>query len=548
MLTGLHVVNYVLIDSLDIRFPEGLIIITGATGAGKSILLGALSLSLGGKADAAVIGPKGNSCVVEAEFDVKDDPAILRILEENDLPAEDGTILVRRVVGASGRTRSFINDEPVNLGVLQELSSRLVDIHSQHQTLRLSDKGFRMDMLDHYAGGTALRKECSAAWSRLQSVRKELEGLRERMERTERERDYDEARYRRLAEARLREGELEELETEQKQLAYADQIKETLCAAEEALSPSDGRTSPAESAREAEKLIGKAARFIPSLEPLTQRLNSVRVELSDILGEIAGANERTEISPGRLQQVDDRIALLHDLMGRHGVRSVEELIAVRDHLAAALEDSSTLQEKAGEMEKELERALKEHARLCSLLHERRAAAAGAFGEAVTGSLRFLELDHARFRVELSEVPAGADGHDEVDFLFSSTGRAPLDVAKAASGGELSRIMLSLKAMMAKFTAMPTLIFDEIDSGVSGSVADRMGSMICSMGADMQVFAITHLPQVAAKGDAHYLVSKEDDVTSISRLDRDGRVRELARMLSGAVVTEAAVANAEALLG
>ena len=547
MLTGLHVVNYVLIDSLDIQFPEGLVIITGATGAGKSILLGAVSLALGGKADASVIGPSGGNCVVEAEFDVKDDAAALHLLEENDLPAEDGTLRIRRVVAASGRSRSFINDEPVHLALLQDLSARLVDIHSQHQTLRLADKRFRMDMLDHFAGTDALRKECAAAWMRWQGIRKQLGEVREHLDRLEREKDYNQARLQRLEEARLRDGELEELEAEQKQLAHAGEIKETLCAAEEIFSPSDGRSSLSGAIREAEKLIGKAARYIPALAPLSDRMESVRLELEDVEGEVADTNARTEMSPERLEQVEERLSLLYTLMNRHGVQDIASLIDIRDALAEEVSDSSALEEKAARLEIAQKEAALSHSKLCDSLHERREEAAGPFASAILDSLRFLELDHALFQVALGEAPASDDGRDTVEFLFSSTGKNPLDIAKAASGGELSRIMLCLKAMMARYAAMPTLIFDEIDTGVSGSVADRMGSMICAMGDDMQVFAITHLPQVAAKGKAHYLVSKENDTTSITRLDHEGRIRELARMLSGSVVTEAAIANAEALL-
>jgi DNA repair protein RecN (Recombination protein N) len=281
---------------------------------------------------------------------------------------------------------------------------------------------------------------------------------------------------------------------------------------------------------------------------VAQRLESARLELEDIAEELESANARIDVSPERLEQVEDRMSLLYDLMKKHGVQTVGELIAERDRLSEALFDSTALQERRDELQKSLAEAEKAYGTAADALHKARKNACEGFASAILESLTFLELDHAVFRVELADAPEGPAGRDAVRFLFSSTGKAPQDLAKVASGGELSRIMLSLKAMMARYTAMPTLIFDEIDSGVSGSAADKMGSMICRMGGSMQVFAITHLPQVAAKGNAHYLVTKENDATSIRVLSAEERVREIARMLSGSVVTEAAVANAEALLG
>jgi DNA repair protein RecN (Recombination protein N) len=543
MLRSLHVRNYVLIDSLEIDFPEGLVIITGQTGAGKSILLGALGLALGGKADASLVGAHGDTCVVEAEFTVGDDAALRALMAENDL--EDGdTLLIRRTLNRTGRSRSFVNDEPVSLPVLQALSEHLIDIHSQHQTLRLGDPAFRMSMLDHYAGNLTT---CRAEWTTLQDIRKELSGVTERLRSLAAEKDYNEALFERLEAARLRDGELEELEAEQKQLAHAEELKEYLNNCEDILAPSDDRSPLTAQLKEAEKQAARAARFIPALEPLVERMESARLELEDIAGELESANARIDVSPDRLEQVEDRMSLLYDLMKKHGVQTVADLIAERDRLSEALFDSTTLEERREELEKDLAKAEKAYAAAADALHERREKATEGFASAILSSLAFLELDHAVFRVELSPAPEGPSGRDAVRFLFSSTGKAPQDLSKVASGGELSRIMLSLKAMMARYTAMPSLIFDEIDAGVSGSAADRMGQMICRMGEDMQVFAITHLPQVAAKGNAHYLVTKENDVTDIRALSREERVREIARLLSGSVITDAAVANARALL-
>ena len=546
MLRSLHVRNYVLIDSLEIDFPEGLVIITGQTGAGKSILLGALGLALGGKADASLVGAHGETCVVEAEFSVDGNAPLRALMAENDLEEGD-TLLIRRTLNRTGRSRSFVNDEPVSLPVLQALSEQLIDIHSQHQTLRLGDPAFRMSLLDHYAGNAASLDACRKAWNDLQGLRKDLSDVTDRLQRMAAEKDYNEALFARLDAAKLRDGELEELETEQKQLAHAEELKEYLNNCEDILAPADDRAPLTAQLKEAEKQAGRAARFIPALEPLVQRLESARLELEDIADELDSANARIDVSPDRLEQVEDRMSLLYDLMKKHGVQTVGELIAERDRLSEALFDSTTLEERRLELEKELAKAEKVYAATADALHKAREKASEGFATAILASLAFLELDHAVFTVELGTAPEGPSGRDAVRFLFSSTGKAPQDLSKVASGGELSRIMLSLKAMMARYTAMPALIVDEIDTGVSGSAADRMGQMICRMGEDMQVFAITHLPQVAAKGNAHYLVTKENDVTDIRLLSREERIREIARLLSGSVITDAAVANARSLL-
>ena len=548
MLSGLHVSNYILIDSLDITFPEGLIIITGETGAGKSILLGALSLVLGAKADAGVVGPHAENCVVEASFATEKDEALCRILRENDIPFEDGELVLRRVVSRSGRSRCFAADEPVSVAVLQELSTRLVDIHSQHQTLQLSDARFRLDALDLQAGNKELRSRCADAWARLQSSRKALETLQNQRSTLLREREYNAAQFEQLNQAHLQDGELEELEAEQKQLAHAEEIKETLCSAEALFNPEEEMGLPlSQRLREAEKLLEKAGRYVPSLSPLVQRIQSTRLELDDIEAEIDAANGSTEVSPERLAWVEDRLGTLYGLLKKHGVSTLPELIALRDRLDSLLQEADNLDQREQELEKAVAQAQEAYDQSAEALHRKRMDAAGPFAEALQQQLRELELDHAVFQVSVEAATPDAQGKDRVNFLFSASGQRPADVAKAASGGELSRIMLSLKAQMARHTQMPTLVFDEIDTGVSGSAADKMGSLVCRMGAHMQVFAITHLPQVAAKGKAHYLVSKSNDVTSIRLLDREGRVREIARMLSGSTITEAAVANAKSLL-
>lgn len=543
MLRSLHVRNFVLIDSLDVTFPGGLIIISGQTGAGKSILLGALSLLTGAKADASVISEGADNCVVEAEFDI-DNPSVEQFLNDNDIDSGEGSLIVRRVVNASGRSRSFINDCPVQVGVLTAISAGLVDIHSQHQTLMLTDRRYQMSLLDHYAGNRELLSSCASLYREVSSLKSELGQVEAQLQRLGVEHEYNAAQYRQLEAAGLREGELEELEEEHTGLANAGQIKEELY--------NISNLSVLSDLRECGKAVTRVARFIPAAASFADRLESSRIEIEDVLSELSSINDKLSVSGDRLAQVEERMANLYDLLRKHSCSSISELISVRDAFSSALVDSETLEEKKEELEKSLAAAQRSLDAAAARLSERRHGAKDAFAEEIEQSLRFLELDKAVFKVCLSDCEISQTGRDAVSFLFAADGKTPVDVAKCASGGEMSRIMLCLKAMMARFADMPTLIFDEIDTGVSGSAADKMGSMICEMGRDMQVFAITHLPQVAAKGMAHYLVSKslngERTVSSIELLDNEGRVQEIARMLSGTSISDAAVQNARSLLG
>ena len=552
MLTRLQVKNYVLLDSLEIDFPEGLIIITGQTGAGKSILLGALSLVAGAKADASMLSEGADNCVVEAEFTIEDS-SLKEVLEENEVDHDDDILIVRRVVNRSGRSRAFINDCPVPVQVLQDISSRLIDIHSQHQTLLLSDRRFQMSLLDFYAGNSGLLEESAGMWKLLQERKAELKALEDRLSRSAAERDYNQARLDQLQKAALKEGELAELEQEQKQLANAEEIKTGFSTVEEMFASASGELSLDGMLKESSRLLSRLSRYVPSASELAERVDSCRHELDDVLSEVITMNQRTEHSAERLEAVEDRMSLIYGLMQRFSCQNETELISVRDSLAAELFDSSALEERRSDLMAEISSLSESMNDLADRLHESRKTASDAFARRIEDSIRFLELPYAVFKVELSQVPLFASGYDQVIFRFSSTGRNAVDISKCASGGEMSRIMLALKALCAEYTEMPTMIFDEIDTGVSGSVADRMGSMICTMGTRMQVFAITHLPQVAAKGNAHYLVRKEIDpvtsnaVTSIERLGQQERIMEVARMLSGSSLTEAAIANARSLL-
>ena len=555
MLKRLSVRNYVLIDSLETEFPEGLIIITGQTGAGKSILLGALSLLLGAKADASMIGEAADNCVVEGEFAVgRDDMVLKTLLEENDVEWDDGNLTVRRVVNPTGRSRSFVNDSPVQVQLLAAMSSRLVDIHSQHQTLLLSDRRFQLSVLDQYARDKDLLDTYRDDFRTFNSLSRELEELDASIARLRSEYDYDKARLRKLEEARLKENELESLELEQKQLANAEEIKEGLCTAETLLGTV--RTGGEEVSvpallRDVSRHLEKVSGYVPAVSSLAERLDSCRIELDDILSELSDINSATEVSAGRLEEVEDRLSLIYSLLRTFSCRDEHELIALRDSLAESVSGAESCEERRSALQARVEAASEKLARSASALTDIRKSVSGKLSEAITATVRSMELPDAEFRIDVNPAGMTADGADTVSYSFSSTGKNPADISRCASGGEMSRIMLALKSVMSGFADMPVMIFDEIDTGVSGSVADRMGTVICGMGSRMQVFAITHLPQVAAKGSAHYLVTKTVSggrtVSEIKRISGRERVLEIARMLSGSRLTDAAVANAESLL-
>jgi hypothetical protein len=555
MLKSLHVNNYVLIDSLDIDFPEGLIIITGQTGAGKSIILGALSLVLGAKAEASMIGENAENCVVEAEFNLNDNSVLKAEVEKSGYEWNNGNLIVRRVISQSGRSRAFLNDEPISLSCLEQFSSYLLDIHSQNATLLLKDKQFQLSLLDSYAGNGDMLLQCGSLYRSLISKEAELKKLNSEIEKIAKEKDYNEALFNRLDSAKLVPGELEELEAEQKRLSNAEEIKESLVGVENTFvenSESDGKDIIT-SLKEAVRLLSRVGTFIPEAEELSKRLDSARLELDDIYSEVTRIEETIDISSEKLEEVESRLSLIYDLLKLHSLHTVEELIAEKERLSAVLFDSSSLQEKKNILEADIDKTRKSLDKIVSDLHMSRQRALAGFSSIIQTSIRDLELDRAVFDVELTGTELSAVGADVVSFRFSSTGKSPIALAKCASGGELSRIMLCLKALKAKYSDMPSMIFDEIDTGVSGSVADKMGSMICSMGKYMQVFAITHLPQVAAKGKAHYLVSKEvagdgSARTSIHRLSRQERAMEVARMLSASDITPEAIANANILIG
>ena len=536
MLARLTINNYALIDALDISFPKHLVIITGQTGAGKSILLGALSLLLGARADADVINDRSRNCVVEAQF----------------IDDEGQERIVRRVVSPQGRSRAFIDDMPVTLDELKTLTSSLVDIHSQNSQTLLGDGAFQRKVLDAYAGDSALLGEYEAAYRRFRSLEKDRSDLAQRVAMERKNRDYLQFQFDQLSKAALVSGELESLEQEQLELANAEDLKLSLQTAMRAL---DNEQSDVVSAlKEASSSLAKAAKVIDRLEPLLQRLESSRIELKDILNDIDAEQERISVDNARLEVVENRIALIYDLMRKHDVDSEADLLALRDSLRSSLQEGDDLGERLEAVTRQLAQVDKQCAALSAKLHEVRAAAAPKLSQTLQSAVRELEMPFATFTAKIEALPErGPAGEDAVRFFFSAAGDdRPKELSKVASGGEMSRIMLCVKALMAKHMQLPTMIFDEIDVGVSGSVADRMGQMIVEMGDSMQVIAITHLPQVASKGDAHFLVYKEigDDRVASSKIkiiEGEERAREIARMLSGRELTEEALANARVLL-
>lgn len=554
MLKRLYISNFALIDSVEIEFPNGLIIISGETGAGKSILLGGLSLLLGGKSDSSSLLDKERNCIVEGTFSIENQPSLLKeictVLECDNLPGNE--LLVRRVISPNGRSRSFINDIPVQLAVLSQITLKLIDIHAQHATLRLNDKDYQMSVLDYYCGAEKELEAYREANGLLSKKYAELKEVKERAAANERNMDYISYRLEKLQEAALKEGELERLEEEQKQLSTAEEYKNDLCASIGMLSANADR-SFVQNLKDISHLLNRHTDAHPKLAELSERFEGIRIELKDLESDLQDEAERVVISPMRLQDVEERLNTLYSLMKKHGVNSIEELIEERDRLQNEIEISNNATQKIEEIETEVGALRKKREMCAEKLSAKRKSAVNKLGDVLQERIRRLEMQDAIFTVSL--CPADDydhNGKDKIEFLFSANkGIAPAPVQKAASGGELSRLMLCIKWLMAKYTGMPTMIFDEIDTGVSGRIADKMGALIDDMGRNMQIFSITHLPQIASKGNTHILVYKETDggqtKSKLKILTSQERVMEIARMLSGEVLSEAAIENAKYLL-
>ena len=533
MLKRLLIENYALIDHLDIMFPGGLVIITGETGAGKSILLGALSLVLGGRSDVSVLSDPTRNCVVEAVFD-----------------EEGKERIFRRVITPQGRSRGFMDDEPASVEMLRVEAGRLVDVHAQHQQLLLSERDFQRTVLDCYAGAREAYSLHLLHYQEWLEARSALQDLEARIAASEQERDYLTFQYNQLEAAALREGELEELDAEQRRLAHSEAVQEQLSRIEQLFEGTDGSLELR--LKEAASALARITPFFPEFAAFGDRIESARIELKDIRDEVSARGEKVQYDPQRLEEVESRLAVIHGLLRKFNVATEADLIALRGELSDKLGSGLDDQQSCERLRKRVQAAAAACGQSAATLHALREKAAPGLSALLQQQVRTLELPRARFSVQLETRPQwGPDGSDEISFLFDANERGLQPLSKCASGGELSRIMLCIKALLAEYQGMPTLIFDEIDNGVSGSVAEKMGRLIADMGRRMQVMAITHLPQVASQGNAHLLVYKEDGPkglrTAIRPLAGEDRLREVARMLSGADITPEALANARVLL-
>ena len=549
MLRRLQIRNYALIRELDVDFTSGLTIITGETGAGKSILIGALSLILGQRADTTVLKDKEEKCSVEGVFEVAG-YGLEELFAENDLDYDD-QVIFRREITANGKSRAFVNDTPVNLKTLQDLGLRLIDIHSQHQSLELGNRLFQLMVLDSYAGNKELLKEYQSKYRTYKALLAELASVEEQTKILSMELDYFQFQLEQLTKAKLQIGEQEQLEHELMLLTHAEEIKTALMTAANHLQEEEGNALVR--IKESMAVLAKITKFYPEVTTLLDRLNGIYLELSDISSEVAYSSEKIEVDPKRLVVLNERLDLIYSLQQKHHVDSEEELIRLRDDFSSKVngvhineELVNTLRETASVREKEL-------LGMAELLSQRRSDKAGQIGQKVEEQLFQLGMPNSKFRVEITGgLPLTSFGRDEVNFLFTANKNGELnEISKVASGGELSRLMLSIKALVSKSRALPTILFDEIDSGISGETADKMGNILKEIARDMQVINITHLPQIAAKGDLHYLVYKVDTdtetITKLKLLSPDERVSELAKMLSGENITDAARLNAVELL-
>lgn len=542
--------NYALIQQLELELSPSLNIITGETGAGKSILLGALGLIMGNRADTAVLKDSGRNCVIEGLFDMGG-YGLETFFDENELDYERHTV-IRRIVTPAGKSRAYVNDLPVQLATLRELAAHLIDIHSQNQGVLVADGEFRIRVLDSLADNRGLRAEYGRAYRALREREQELARLREEVGRNRRDEEYMRFQWQQIAALGLHEGELQELEAEQRELSNAEGILAALSEAGGLME--NDETGVLAALKTAEAALQRLGGVLEGTSDLAARIHSAYVELKDVSGEVASLAGRIEDNPARLEAVDNRIGAVSDLMRRYGAASSDELLALGNDLATRLEAITDSDAEIAELEAETGALRVTAEGLAAAVTASRTEASALFDEAVGRVLARLGMPSARFVTEIT--PSGAlspSGADSVRFLFNANGGEGLQsLERIASGGETSRVMLALKSIVARSTKLPTILFDEIDTGVSGKIADAMGRIIAELGDSMQVVNITHLPQVASKGETHFLVYKEaspsGNVTRIRLLDREARVGEIAKMLSGSEVTEAAVAQARALLG
>ena len=549
MLRSLFIQNYALIRELNIDFNPGLTIISGETGAGISIMLGALSLILGQRADTNVLFDKTRKCIVEGIFDIRE-YNLVDFFKNNDLDFEPQTTL-RREINVAGKSRAFINDTPVNLNVLKDLGMQLVDIHSQHQNILLGNNLFQLQVVDTFAGNFPLLEDYKKNYQIFRSLESEYTSLKEKNEKAQSDLDYFQFQLEQLEKAKLMEGEQGELEDEQNMLTHAEDISIAL---ERISSYLDGdQDNVLRRMKDIRTLLGKLKQYYSQAEEIYERFESVDIELKDLSSEIESSKQDIEYKPGRLELVRERLNLIYSLEQKHHVKTVDELIKIKTELVEAIERIISGDSRLEKTKLELEDKRVNLERMGRELSVKRINALPSIEKNIIELLKQLGMPNGRFAIRHSAIdhitPVGCD---HVDFMFSSSKHSDLlDLKKVASGGELSRVMLSLKSLITKSVSMPTIIFDEIDSGVSGDIADRVGGIISDMSKNMQVINITHLPQIASKGGHHYLVYKLEEKaatqTHIRLLNFEERILEIAKMLSGQELTSAAVENAKVLL-
>ena len=551
MLRSLYIQNYALIEKLDISFGAGFSVITGETGAGKSIILGAIGLLLGQRAEVKAIRQGASKCVIEARFDISA-YGMEPFFEDNELEYEEECIL-RREVYASGKSRAFINDTPASLVQMKELGEQLIDVHSQHQNLLLNKEGFQLNVLDILSHNDEQLSTYQSLYREWKQAQQELADLIARAEQNKADEDYIRFQLEQLEEANLSVGEQEELEQETDMLSHAEEIKAGLFRVGQLLTSDEGGLL-AGLKESLNTMLGLQKVYSPATE-LAERLESTYIELKDVSQEVSSQEEDVEFNPDRLEEVNDRLNLIYTLQQKHSATTVEELLTLAEEYAAKLAAITSYDERIGELTTLCDTLYNKVRKQAAVLTKARTGAAREVEKQMASRLVPLGMPNVRFQVEMGiRKEPGVHGEDTVNFLFSANKNGSLqNISSVASGGEIARVMLSIKAMIAGAVKLPTIVFDEIDTGVSGEIADRMADIMQEMGEqDRQVISITHLPQIAARGCAHYKVYKQDNETEtnshIRRLADEERVEEIAHMLSGATLTEAALNNAKALLG
>lgn len=550
MLKQLYIKNFTLIDELNIQMHPGFSVITGETGAGKSIILGAIGLLLGNRADSKSIKAGRDRCVIEAHFDLSKYD-MQQFFTDNDIDEDLSDTIIRRELTAAGKSRAFINDTPVSLTKMRELGEQLVDIHSQHQNLLLQKEDFQLNVVDIIAQDEKQRKNYEAAYNQYKQANQKLNALKAEIEKNRENEDFLRFQFKELDEAQLQNGEQEELEQEYEMLSHSEDIKTALYQADNHLSGDDGNIT--ERLKQTSEQLANIKDVYPEVTELLERIDSSYIELKDIAQEVNGLTDHVEFDPARLETINERLDKLNSLQQKFHVRDLGELIETYHQLKEQLSHIDHSDEDVEALEQEVTQLLEKAQKQAKELTAIRTKAAKKVEEEMKQRLIPLGIPNVRFSISLTEKPLSHDGGDKVSFLFSANKSTPLQpVTQVASGGEIARVMLSLKAMISGAVKLPTIIFDEIDTGVSGKIAEKMAQIMVEMGNhERQVLSITHLPQIAAMGSHHYKVSKEEtDKGTISRmteLSQQERVREIAQMLSGSDVSEAALANAKELL-